>query len=190
MLYLQLISFANVLIIAGNLLATFPFTLEKVGESVVSSVFGTVAVIAVDGITAFLIRRLPQRYFSAEHCLPKIPKWEKTFYRKIKIKAWKDKVPELGGFTGFHKDKVQSYTDREYLARFILESNYGIVIHIVNGLCGFVILWFPICGNFSVGLPVAMVNLLLSLMPAAILRYHLPALTHLYRKSQKEKAVI
>ena len=30
MLYLQLISFANVLIIAGNLLATFPFTLEKV----------------------------------------------------------------------------------------------------------------------------------------------------------------
>lgn len=185
MFYGLVILAANIAIILGNLL--FSGTLDGMSTLKFAglSVLGTVEVIAVDGVTAWLIRRLPERYFSAERRISRVSKGEKDFYRKIKVKAWKDKVPELGGFTGFHKDKVRSTTDRAYLARFVLECNYGVVIHLVNGICGFVILGAPFCLPIGIGFPVAMVNLVLSVLPVAVLRSNLAPLGYLYRKSRR-----
>ncbi len=149
-------------------------------------VLATASVIAIDGIFAFLIRRLPERLFDANAKIFTVSKKEARIYRKLKINKWKRFVPELGGFTAFHKDKLQSASDAHYLARFILESNYGIAIHIVNAITGILLFLLPFCNSPSIALPVAAVNAVLSLLPVMVLRANLPALHLLYKKSIKK----
>lgn len=179
MWYIGIIVLANIVIMAAHLLASDMTAVQ----SCLYPAAATVSVIAVDGIEAFLIRRLPERFFCAEKTAD-VSELERKLYRKLKIKVWKSKVPELGGFTGFHKDRLKTAADKEYLARFLLESNYGTVIHIVNALTGFVIAVLPFCGPVSVTVPVAAVNCLLNLAPAAILRYNTPALKRAYKRAR------
>ena len=110
-------------------------------------------------------------------------KKEKNFYSKLKIKAWKDMVPELGGFTSFHKNKLESESDLVYLERFIIEANYGVVIHIANAILGALIVFIPFCNSPSVYIPVIAVNLILSTLPVFILRYTSYTLLRLYNRS-------
>lgn len=181
MLYIVVILLANLLIILGNLLCTGDWNawLYACGYSI----FATICVIAVDGLTALLVRRLPQAWFRPGLTFYEVSQRERKFYRKLGVKCWKDKVPELGMFTGFHKDHLADSRDAAYLGRFLLESNYGVVIHWVNALFGFLILCMPGCGGISYTLPVALVNFVLSVMPAIILRYNTPGLLRLYRRA-------
>lgn len=183
MFYLGIIFIAVLIVAAWNAVLFSTFL-----EALFYTLFGTVAVIAVDAVTALLVRHLPERWFAPDSPRFHVGEKERKFYRKLKIKAWKDKVPELGCFTGFHKNKFESSGDSEYLARFLLESNYGVVIHIVNALAGFLIVFIPQV-DMQIGVPVAIVNCVLSLMPVAILRYHTAPLRRLYIKSlQKREA--
>lgn len=138
---------------------------------------GTAAVIALDGVGAFLLRRLPERWFTKPWT---IGKHERRFYKRIGIRKWKDAIPELGGFTDFHKDHVER--DAVFLRRFLIESRYGIVIHLENIGGGLLLLLFlpP-----SYALPIAAVNAMLSLLPVMVLRYNLATLQYLYAKVQR-----
>ena len=137
----------------------------------VFSVLSTIFVIIIDGITALIIRHLPEKWFRYERKIFNVSKKEVAFYRFLNIKAWKDKVPELGGFTSFHKDKIQDPTSVQYIERFLLEIDYGWVIHIISSFTGFLILLMDykifIGGNMSVGLsigiPIAVINAILNL---------------------------
>lgn len=180
MFYIAVILLSNILIIMGNGF----FEWNRIWYFAFSSVFGTLSVIAIDGITAFLIRQLPEKFFIPENSFFYVGEKERKFYRKIGIKKWKAYVPELGGFTGFHKDRLQSCNDKNYLARFILESNYGVVIHIANAVLGFLILVLPLSSRLSIGIPVATVNFVLSLMPTAVLRFNTPPLLKLYKRAE------
>ena len=160
MLYLTVIIAANILIILLNALFSLPLELKDVLQIALSSVIGTASVIAVDGLVALFIRRaLPEKLFCVKENTFNVGQKERGFYRKIKVNRWKDKVPELGGFTGFHKDKIKSAGDAAYLARFVLEANYGVVIHLANALLGFVIAFIPFCGRFSIWFPIFVVTL-------------------------------
>lgn len=65
-----------------------------------------VAVIAVDGISAFVVRwLLPKKWFGTDRKRFAAGKKESRFLERVGIKKWKDKIPELGGFTSFHKKK-------------------------------------------------------------------------------------
>lgn len=181
MFYVTVILFANVLIILANVFRGGEFL-----PTLLFSVLGTVSVIAVDGIFAFAIRRLPEKWFAPESKLFKVSRKEKRLYSKLRIKAITPYVPELGGFTGFHKDKLKSNNDSEYLGRFLLESNYGVAIHIADAVFGFLIGLFPFCGGWSVWVPVALVNFVLSMLPVFVLRNNTPPLMFLYKKSLKK----
>lgn len=190
MLYLTVIIAANILIILLNALFSLPLELKDVLQIALSSVIGTASVIAVDGLVALFIRRaLPEKLFCVKENTFNVGQKERGFYRKIKVNRWKDKVPELGGFTGFHKDKIKSAGDAAYLARFVLEANYGVVIHLANALLGFVIAFIPFCGRFSIWFPIFVVNFVLSMMPVAVLRNNTPSLKYLYFKAKKDEAV-
>lgn len=180
MFYLAVIATAVLLIAAIHMTLFSTFF-----EALCCTVFATIVVVLVDGVTAFFIRRLPERWFLPENARFRVGEKERRFYRKLKIKAWKDKVPELGFFTGFRKNHLADAHDREYLGRFLMESNYGVVIHLANTLSGFLIVLIPEVG-VSIGLPVALVNAVLSLMPMAILRYHTAPLLRLYERSRAE----
>lgn len=191
MLYVYLILGANLLIIAANLILSFAFQTFGLDPicAVILPPISTVAVIAIDGIAAFVIRRLPEKWFSYENSLSEVSKKECDFYAKIGVRKWRTKIPELGMFTGFHKNKVYEPGSNEYVKRYILEANYGFVIHIMSIPLGFlIILLCPIEWALCFGVPVALVNALLNLLPAAALRYNIPKLMSLMRMNDRRSA--
>lgn len=137
----------------------------------------TASVVLLDGVFAFLIRKLPEKYFDEKHTIFDASRKESKFYEFIGIKYWKDYVLELGGFTDFHKNKVSNPKCPLYLKQFILESNYGILIHLVTALLGFLIVFItPLDMWYQFAFPVAMTNCILNLLPMFILRYNVPRL--------------
>lgn len=150
---------------------------------VVAVVLSTIFEIAISGLIAFIIRwLLPKKWFLADKKFYCAKKWEIAFYDKLKIKKWKDKVLELGSFTNFHKNKIQNPKSKEYLERFIIESNYGVLIHALSIPLGFLVIFlYPLKFWFMFGLPVALVGSFLNALPTFILRYNLPKLHSLYK---------
>ena len=147
-----------------------------------------VAVIAVDGLFAFLIRSLPEKWFGHERRFFQVSAKEKKFYEKLKIRKWKDKVPELGQFTNFHKNKVAEPRNNVYLERYMLEAAYGEVIHLAGCFLGFVIIFFyPLKYWLCFGFPVAVINLIMNILPYFILRYNFYKMKVLYRSNERKQ---
>ena len=186
MLYVVIILVANLFVICGHLIYSVSGGDISILEAVLTPPFLTVAVIAVDGLFAFIIRRLPEKWFSVESRTSRVFKWESDLYRRLGVRKWREKIPELGMFTGFHKDRIYEPTNNEYLRRFVLEANYGAVIHFVCVPVGFLImLLVPFERAISVGIPVVLVNAVLNLLPAFVLRYNVPKLISLMKLNER-----
>lgn len=189
MLYPIVIIVASLIIGVVN----YFFNFQAFDGDVLNIVFAVsvsvVAAIIIDGLFATLVRWiLPKKFFSVdkEHWAAK--RKECRFYEKIGIKKWKDKVIELGAFTGFRKNKIADPSNNEYVERYIVEANYGVGVHITGVLFGYLVcLLFP-THWYSVGLPVGVVNMVLNGMSLMILRYNLPKLRTLYRINNMRKA--
>ncbi len=160
------------------------------------TVLTTAGVILLDAIGALSVRRLvPSKWVSPQSGLYQVSKRERDFYQKIKIKAWKDKVPELGATTGFKKSSFNINGDTSYLERFVMENNYGMLVHIENMIMGALICLIPyydgasliVPGRLGIWLPVFLVNFVLNLLPLFILRYTNYTLVRLYKREQKRK---
>ena len=148
----------------------------------------TAGVIFVDGLVALFVRRvLPQRLFGRGSKLVRIHKFEKKFYTAVGIKKWKDRVPELGGFTNFHKDKIYSPKDNAYLDRYITEANSGAFGHLLGMISGFAIVAVVPSVFLWISLPVAVVNFFLSALPMMILRFNIPKLEALYKMNERRE---
>ncbi len=188
MVYIITILIAAALIIAGHMIF-LPFSMGALLDITLSVTVGAVGVFAIDGIFAFIIRRLtPKSWYMPSRRIFEVPKREFKFYQKLGVKKWARIIPELGAFTGFHKDSVGNINDTKYLERFIYEANYGVVIHLENALFGFLIMFLPfVSGRPSVWIPIYIVNFVLSMMPVFILRFNNYTLTRLYRRSLRQK---
>ena len=184
MAYTIIISISALLIALGNFLSGDAYTSEAFGTLLMTTILGVFCVIAIDGIFAFVIRRLPEKWFAPTKAAFSVSEKEVRFYKRIGIAKWKKHVPELGCFTGFHKDKLRDSKSSTYLGRFLLESNYGVVGHVAGALAGFLLLFVRFLRPRSVTLPIAIVNFILNLMPTAVLRSNTPALRRLYARSR------
>ena len=160
---------------------------------IIATIIGVIVVIGIDGIIASLIRHMPEKYFDYHKKVFETSKAEYKFYKLIGVKKWKEHVPELGMFTGFRKNKIANPKDPAYLSRYILEACYGIIIHFWSVPFSFLIMLLDIkmySGNsnlwLTVLLPVAIVNAILIVLPAFILKYNLPKLVRLYEMSNKK----
>lgn len=150
---------------------------------------GTLCVIFIDGIEALLIRRLtPKVWYMPERRFFTVGKGEFRFYKKIKIGRWKDKVPELGFFTGFSKKQLGDTNNTAYLKRYIMEINYGTVIHLINAHTGFLVIFVPYCDEVYIWLPVTIVNYVLSMAPVFVLRYTSHMLGKIYKSKLKRES--
>lgn len=186
MVYLSIILIASAIIGVINGI----FLLPTFGGSVWNIVFcvavSVVAAIAVDSVFAAVIRWiLPAKWFSVDKKRFAAGKKECRFYEKLGIKKWKEKVIELGVFTGFRKNRIADPTDNAYISRYILEANYGEAVHLACVFCGFLVCFIFPEHFYSVGLPVGFVNMVLNALPFMILRYNLPRLHTLYRYNAK-----
>ena len=187
MLYFTVISIASLAITLGNFLADGVYTAGAFFLLLACTLAGVAAVIAVDGLFAFIVRRLPESWFAPEARLFTVSDREKKFYRRTRINVWKQYVPEWGYFTGFHKDRVRDPSSSAYIGRFLLESNYGVMGHIVGIFMGFAIAALPFLRPLTMALPIATVNAILNLLPTLILRANTPGLRAMYRRNLKRE---
>lgn len=132
-----------------------------------------VAIVALDGLIAGVARMLPKKFADREKKIFHVSAKEKSFYEKLKIRKWKDRVPEIGHLTGFRKNKIADPKSVEYLDRFLLEACYGEIGHFSSCVLGFLILLlFPVSKIwFAISVPVAIINVFLNLPSFFILRY-------------------
>lgn len=169
-LYLVIIALAVLTIAAVVALAAATAFFPVLGWTALA----TVVVMLVDALTATICRLLPAKCANPEKKIFQVSAKEKKFYEKLKIRKWKDRVPEIGQFTGFRKNKIVDPKSVEYLDRFLLEACYGEIGHITSCITSYLILLlFPLYKLwFAVAIPVATVSLLLNLPSFCILRYN------------------
>ena len=188
MFYILTIIIASAIIGAVNYIvnfAAFDFNAWNIVLCVSVSVVGA---IAIDSVFATIVRWiLPKKWFSVDKKRWAANRKECVFYEKIGIKKWKDKVIDLGAVTGFRKNKIAKPTSNEYIGRYIIEANYGVLVHIACIIFGYLAcLIFP-SKWYAVGLFVGFVNMVLNGLALMTLRYNLPKLHTLYRINAKRE---
>lgn len=189
MLYLVTILILTGALVVVDLFFAAPFFGLEWWFVVIAAVGSVVAEVAIDGLFAFIIRRLPAKWFNHKKKIFIVSKGEKKFYEKIKIRKWKDKIPELGQFTNFSKNKIADPKNNEYLDRYFLEACYGEVIHFLSLFAGFLVIFIlPLNLWYCFGLPVAIANIFLNLPSLFILRYNSTKLRVLYESNARREA--
>ena len=186
MTYLLIILICSVIITTINII-TNPCQIGFYWYIIAIVIYIVIAVL-LDGIVAFIIRKMPEKWFDENKKIFTLSKKEKKFFEVIGIKKWKDHVPDLGSFTNFSKGKIEQPKSNEYLKRFMLEASYGIMIHYLSAPIGYllVLINYPnTILNLTVGLPVAFVNSILILIPALTLKYNLAKIKILYKKNER-----
>lgn len=135
---------------------------------------GVVFEILVDGLISTIARLLPAKCADHTKKVYQVSAKEKKRYEKLKIRLWKDKIPEIGHFTGFRKNKLADPQSVEYVDRFLLESCYGEIGHFFSLFFGFtVLLLYPLSEVwFALAIPVAIINVFLNLPSLLVLRYN------------------
>ena len=183
-LYLSIIGIAMAIIAAANI----AFGTATWYYAVAAVVWCTLLCFATDGLIALVINKLPDRWFCVDNRAYNVTKAETRLYIRIGVRRWKDKVWELGGLGGFSKKKLSDPDNPEYIERFIIECNKGVLTHRLSYPAGFVYMLtvLGIC-SFTIALPVALVNLFLNILPTIVLRYNTPMLKSILRRLNKNR---
>lgn len=107
----------------------------------------------------FIGHLLPLTFLETDTCLTQLQFWEQDrhWYEKVlRIKLWKDRLPEAGGFFqgGFSKNSIRG-GNYAVMSRFLAETRRAEYVHITIWLFWLVtILWTPRWGfliNLVVG---------------------------------------
>ncbi len=171
------IALLNIFIGVPNLGLTILPIIKYTGLSIL-------VVVLIDAFLALIIHKLPAKWFNHRFKRFHIFKFERKFYEKIKIKKWKDLIPELGGLADFRKNKIADPTNNEYIEKFLTECCYGEVIHLTSMFLGFLIIFVaPLKYFYLFGIPVAIANLIINGLSFMILRYNRPKLAVLYERN-------
>ena len=196
-LYLIIIVISMAITATLNILFN-PLYHDKWWLYIIFTVGLTIAAIIIDALVAIIIRKMPENNFQKDKGIFRTTEGEMKFYNFLKVQKWKDHVPELGSFTGFHKNHVASPFDNEYIGRFILEARYGIAIHFYSVPASLLVIlldWKMYIGQsniwLTIGLPVAIINAILIVLPMFVLKHNLPRLLRIYNNNielQKRKA--
>lgn len=180
--YLTVIGIAMLIIAVINIL----FGAAAWYNVIILVVICTALQFALDGLIAAIINKLPDTLFGAENPLYNVSEFEKSLYKKIKVRRWKDNVWELGGLGGFSKKNLAKPNSPEYIEKFIIECNKGVLTHRLSYPIGFLpMLFIPNVCAFSIAFPVAIVNLFLNILPTLILRYNTPKLKTVLQRMKR-----
>ena len=184
-LYLSVIGIAMLVISVVNV----AFGTAAWYNVIVAVILCVAAMFALDGLIAIVIKKMPEKYFGVDNRFYNVSKGEQKFYKLIKVRNWKDKVWELGGIGGFSKKSLVDPHSAEYIEKFIIECNKGVLTHRLSYPVGFLpMLLIPNICAFTIALPVAVVNLFLNILPTLALRYNTPKLKLLLGRIRRESA--
>lgn len=182
-LYLSVIGIAMLIICGINIvLCTASWY-----NVIIAVVLCTAAQFALDGFIAVIINKMPNKLFGADNPLFNVTQAEKKFYKKLRVRSWKDAVWELGGLGGFSKKNLTNPESSEYIERFIIECNKGVLTHRMSYPVGFLpMLFIPDVCALTIALPIAAVNLFLNILPTLVLRYNTPKLQAILKRMRRK----
>ena len=128
--------------------------------------FAVVLQILIDAMVATFARLLPKKCANYRWKAYRVSAREKRGYERLKIRSWKDKIPETGALLKiFDKTKVENPEDPVYLATFLQETAYAEVMHEYSAVLVFVLLLFaPGVMKWTIALPVILVNFFLQIL--------------------------
>ena len=183
-LYLSIIGAAMALIGAVNI----AFDTASAIYVVVAVILCTALQFALDGLIAIVINKLPDRLFGVDNPAYSVSEWEKRLYKKLKVRKWKDKVWELGGLGGFSKKNLKEPDSPEYIEKFIIECNKGVLTHRLSYPIGFLTM-LTLCHpcSLTIALPISIVNIFLNVLPTLALRYNTPMLQAVLKRLKKKQ---
>ena len=185
-LYLSIIGIAMLVISVLNIL----FETASWYYVVIAVVWCTALQFILDGAIAILINKMPDKWFGVGNRFYHVTKAEKSLYKRLQVRNWKDKVWELGGLGGFSKKELKEPSNPKYIEKFIIECNKGVLTHRLAYPIGFLAILTvkPPCG-LTIALPVAMVNLILSVLPTIVLRYNTPTLILILNRLKRKRSL-
>ncbi len=156
---------------------------------VIATVWCTALQFALDISIAGIIKAMPERWFGVDNPHYTVTERERKFYGKLKVRYWKDYVWELGGIGGFSKKILKEPDSPEYIEKFIIECNKGVLTHRLSYPVGFLaMLTLPNICSLTIALPVAIVNLFLNILPTLALRYNTPMLKAVLKRMRRKEA--
>lgn len=140
----------------------------------------------ITGVLLLFFRFIFSRKFNPNDKIFYIPKWEIKLYENIKVKKWKNVVPDLGGLVGFKKNlEEKPVKDEKFYYDFLYENVNAEYLH------GFSIIFSPIFFIFlnphfyiTIGLTSTLITTILNLIPVIMQRYNRPRLLKLYNKTK------
>lgn len=141
----------------------------------------------IDALCAFMIRQIPERKINEKSNFFKVRKWEKKMFSFLKVKKWKDNIPELGGMLKFFdKSFVQDKVDSKYMMKFIKETCYAEIMHVVSlFFAPLVLIILPRNFLLTIVLPVMIVNILLQIPPVLVQRINRPKLEIAFKRLKR-----
>lgn len=156
------------------------------GVILLSILFSLLLLIIIDAVVAIFVRIFPKKWVNPFNKIYTVHKWESKFYVKLGIRKWKDLIPESGKMlTGFGKREVLDMKDNAYLFKFMEETVYAEVMHLLSAVLGFLVVFVNLKLWFLVGIPLAIFNFILQILPAMVQRYNRPKLMLAYRRNEK-----
>jgi len=183
-LYFSVIGVAMVIISLLNIL----FGAAAPHYVVIAVVFCTALQFALDAVVAFVVNRFPDKCFGIDNPLFCVTDKERRLYKSLRVRLWADKVWELGALGGFSKKNIKEPDNPEYIEKFIIECNKGVMTHRLSYPIGFLaMLTLPGVCAFTIALPVAVVNLFLNILPTIVLRHNTPMLKSLLKRLLRKK---
>lgn len=184
-LYLSIIGVAMAIISVLNI----AFSTAPWYYVIISVIWCTALQFGLDGAIAIIINKMPDEWFGLDKKIYRVSKKEINIYKKLRVREWKDKVWELGGLGGFSKKNLTDPNNPEYIEKFIIECNKGVMTHKLSYPIGFLaMLTLPGTLALTIALPVALVNLFLNFLPTTILRYNTPMLTSVLKRLRRKEA--
>ena len=144
---------------------------------------------AIDALCAIIIRLIKPEKFNPFCKFFGERKNERKFYEKLKIRKWKDVIPELGKtLKFFDKTEVESNPNSEYMLKFLRETCYAEIMHAIGIVFSFLVLVImPSEFIWGISLPVLIVNIFLQILPIMVQRYTRPKLVIAYKRLKKKE---
>ncbi len=188
-----MILYLSIIIGAGIIIAIFNALFAGFDISTLA-VFGIVALaiivsIALDGLAGIIVRLIPSKKFNPFCKYFGERKNERKIYERLKIRKWKDIIPEMGKtLKFFDKTKIGDKPTAQHIYMFLVETCYAEVMHEFGLIFGmFLLVILPFKYLLTISLPILIVNEFLQLLPIFVQRYNRPKLAIAYKRLKRQE---
>ena len=146
-------------------------------------------IIAPTIISHFIEKIYPKHWHDRNKKIFKERPFEKKFFENIKIKKWKDKIPQMLNIKNIDEAKISTdVRDVEYLNFFVDETCRAELYHFGFILAGMVCWFFvPNVLKIKFGIPILIFWTFFNMLSVLVQRYNRPRLLSLLNRASKKK---